>query len=80
IEMVRQDPEAMSVWKVCHLYYFDPKNLEECKRAIRIAALSPGWREGFLDRLQKAGIAVKRSEAPKDEMCCGPNRNVGVRV
>ncbi|MCH7979030.1 MAG: MOSC domain-containing protein [Acidobacteria bacterium] len=80
IEMVRQDPEAMSVRKVCHLYYFDPKNLEECKRAIRIAALSPGWREGFLERLQKAGITVERSEAPKvapkeatkDEMCCGP--------
>ncbi len=80
IELVRQDPEAMSVRKVCHLYYFDPKNLEDCKRAIRVEALSPGWREGFQEKLAKAGITVERSEAPKvapkeatkDEMCCGP--------
>ena len=62
----------MSVRKVCHLYYFDPENLEDCKRAIRIEALSPGWLEGFQDRLDKAGIRVERKKEPKDEMCCGP--------
>ena len=72
IEVVKKDPEAMSVRKVCHLYYFDSKNLEDCKRAIRIQALSPGWREGFQDRLERAGIAVERREEPKEEMCCGP--------
>ena len=71
IELVQKDPEGMSVRKVCHLYYFDPKNLEDCQRAIRIHALSPGWREGFQDRLEKAGIAVERREEPKEEMCCG---------
>ena len=72
IELVKKDPEEMSVRKVCHLCYFDPANLEDCRKAIRIEALSPGWREGFEDRLEKAGIAIERREEPKDEMCCGP--------
>ncbi len=72
IELVRQDPEGMSVRDVNHLYYFDPENLEDCKRAIRIKALSPGWREGFLDRLEKAGVRVEHTDEPRDEMCCGP--------
>ena len=73
IELVKKDPEELSVRKVCHLYYFDPKNLEDCKKAIRIAALSPGWREGFQERLEKAGVPVKhRDDSQKDEMCCGP--------
>ena len=72
IELVRKDPEQMSVRQVCRLYYFDRDNLEDCKRAIRIKALSPGWREGFEDRLEKAGIALERTAEPKDEMCCGP--------
>ena len=71
-ERVKKDPEEMSVRKVCHLYYFDPENLEDCKKAIRIKALSPGWREGFQDRLEKAGIPVERTAEPKDEMCWGP--------
>jgi len=72
IELVKKDPEEMSVWKVCHLYYFDRDNLEDCKRAIRIKALSPGWREGFENRLDKAGIAVERRDESDDKMCCGP--------
>jgi len=73
IELVKKDPEELSVRKVCHLYYFDPKNLEDCKKAIRIAALSPGWHEGFQERLEKAGVPVKhRDDSQKDEMCCGP--------
>ena len=72
IELVEEDPEAMSVRKICHLYYFDRDNVEDCKKAIRIKALSPGWREGFEDRLEKAGILVERTAAPDDDMCCGP--------
>ena len=72
IELVKKDPEAMSVRKVCHLYYFDPDNVEDCKKAVRIKSLSPGWREGFEDRLEKAGVPVERTVEPEDEMCCGP--------
>jgi len=76
IELVKKDPEEMSVRKVCHLYYFDPDNLEDCEKAIRIKALSPGWREGFENRLEKAGIPVQRTEQPTDEMCCGTSGQV----
>ena len=50
----------------------DLATVEDCKRTIRIKALSPGRHEGFLDRLEKAGIPVEREEEPEDEMCCGP--------
>ena len=76
IDCVKRDPEEMTVHAVNRLYYFEPGNLEGCKRAIRIKALSPGWREGFLDRLEKAGIPVKRDQESKDEMCCGPEDEV----
>ena len=73
-QLLAEDPEGMTVKQICRLYYFDLKNLEDCKRAIRIQALSPGWREGFVDRLEKAGIAVDRMEEGRDrigdEMCC----------
>ena len=71
-ERFKKDPEGMTVRQICHLYYFDPKNLEDCQRAIRIPALSPGWREGFEDRLQKAGVEIERKKGPADEMCCDP--------
>ena len=72
IEFVKKDPEAMSVRAICHLYYFDQKNVEDCKKAIRIKALSPGWREGFQKKLAEAGISVEYSEDPKHGKCCGP--------
>ena len=53
------------------LVYFDRENLADCKKVIQIRALSPGWREGFEDRLEKAGIAIDRHEEPEDSMCCG---------
>ena len=73
IEVLTRDPAGMSVRDVCHLYYFDAKNLEDSKKVIKIRALSPGWREGFEGRLEKAGIAVDRKKEPKDSMCCGPD-------
>ena len=54
IELVSQDLEKMTVHDICHLYYFDPNNLDACERAIRIESLSPGWRDGFEERLRKA--------------------------
>ncbi len=53
IERVEADPEKMTVHDVCHLYYFDKENLEDRRRALRIEALSPGWREGFEEQLAK---------------------------
>ena len=75
-ELLTRDPSGMSVRDICHLYYFDRENLEGCKKAIQIRALSPGWREGFENRLEKAGITIDRREEPRDSMCCGPDGEV----
>ncbi len=50
-------PERMTVRDMCHLLYFDSKNLDGARKALRIAALSPGWRESFEARLDKAGVS-----------------------
>jgi len=59
IQLVKRDPEGMSIRAICHLYYFERENVEDARRAVRIAALSPGWREGFVQRLERAGVAVE---------------------
>jgi MOSC domain-containing protein YiiM len=56
IELVRTDPNRMTVREINHLLYFDGKNLIDAKRALAIEALSPGWRESFEERLTKAGV------------------------
>jgi MOSC domain-containing protein YiiM len=50
---VRTDPERMTVREICHLLYFEPENLEGATKALRIRALSPGWRQSFEERLAK---------------------------
>jgi len=53
-----RDPEGMPVREVSRLLFFDPENLEGAARALRMRALSPGWRESFEARL----IARARAE------------------
>jgi hypothetical protein len=43
---------------MCHLLYFDPENLEGARKALRISALSPGWRQSFEARLAKTGALI----------------------
>jgi MOSC domain-containing protein YiiM len=52
-DRVRTDPERMTVREICHLLYFEPENLEGATRALRIRALSPGWRQSFEERMAK---------------------------
>jgi len=52
---VRTDPGRITVREMCHLLYFDPENLEGARKALRIRALSPGWRQSFEARLAKTG-------------------------
>ena len=54
-ELVRSEPEEVTVREACHLLYFDPKNLEGAKRVLRIQALAPGWRHSFEERVVKIG-------------------------
>lgn len=73
VATVKTDPERMTVQEICHLLYFDQQNLEGAKKALRIRALSRGWRRSFEERLTKAGLPIEYSEAPKGgEKCCGP--------
>ena len=55
IETVERDTERMTVAAMMRLLYFEPDNMADTRRALRIDALSPGWRSSFEDRLNKAG-------------------------
>ena len=52
-ERLRIDPERVTVREACYLLYFDSENLEGAKKALRISALAPGWRQSFEERLAK---------------------------
>jgi MOSC domain-containing protein YiiM len=54
-DLVDSDPERMTVREMSYLLFFDPENLEGARRALRIRALSPWWRDSFTERLTKAG-------------------------
>jgi MOSC domain-containing protein YiiM len=72
-DLINTDPERMTVKEMCHLLYFDPQNLEGARKALRIRALSPGWRQSFEERLAKTGGAVEFGEAPrKKRKSCEP--------
>src|SRR5215217_1369087 len=58
VDRVRTDPERMTVREICRLLYFDPENLEGARKALRISALSPGWRQSFEERLAKTGTSI----------------------
>jgi len=66
-ERVESDPEQVSVREMSHLLFFEPKNLEGAKRALRVRALSPGWRDSFEERLVKAGGVDEEDEVAKKE-------------
>jgi MOSC domain-containing protein YiiM len=54
VTRVRGAPVAMTVREIMHLLYFEPDNIEDAKKALEIEALSPGWRDSFVDRIEKA--------------------------
>jgi MOSC domain-containing protein YiiM len=54
-ERIEECPERVSVREMSRLLFFEPENLEGAKRALRVRALSPGWRNSFEDHLAKAG-------------------------
>src|SRR5262245_20079370 len=58
IERVTVDPEQMTVRAFLHLAYFDEGNLEGVRKALRIATLSPDWREWLEEVLARSGEAV----------------------
>jgi MOSC domain-containing protein YiiM len=57
-DRVRTDPEKMTVQEICGLLYFNPEDPEGARKALRIRALSPGWRQSFEERLAKTGASL----------------------
>ncbi len=72
-DLIKEGPERMTVQEVTHLLYFDPDNLEGARRALRIPALSPGWRGSFEERVADKGASIEHRDKPGEgKKCCGP--------
>ena len=57
IEKIYEHPLAMTINEVNSLLYFDKDNYDGLKRALKIKALSPGWKTSFENRLVKADLS-----------------------
>lgn len=53
-ERIGQADNRMTIRDMMHLLYFDPDNIEGARKALGIEALSPGWRQSFVERLDSA--------------------------
>ena len=62
IERVTADPERMTVRQISNLLYFDTENFDDTRRALRIEALSPGWKGSFEERLAKGAAPARPRE------------------
>jgi MOSC domain-containing protein YiiM/predicted pyridoxine 5'-phosphate oxidase superfamily flavin-nucleotide-binding protein len=62
IELVKRDPNAMTVRQVNELLYFDKANLKGTAEALDIPALSHGWKGSFQERLAKATAPAETRE------------------
>ena len=54
IERVKVDAERLTVREVNHALYFDNENIALAERALRIAALAPGWKRSFRKIVNRA--------------------------
>ena len=56
IERISVHPVEMTVRQMSNLLYFEKDDLDGARNALRIQALSPGWRHSFETRLAKAKL------------------------
>ena len=56
IERICAHPVGMSVRRMSNLLYFEKDDLDGARDALRIHALSPGWKQSFETRLAKAKL------------------------
>jgi MOSC domain-containing protein YiiM len=61
IERVKEDPEGMTVKEMFHLLYYERDKVEGARRALCIAAMSPGWRGSFEAIVSAAPEGASRS-------------------
>jgi MOSC domain-containing protein YiiM len=53
IELIRSDPQNVTVTDITRLYVSDKHNVDLMMRAIGVEALAESWREHFVNRLEK---------------------------
>jgi len=54
IELLEAHPEAVSIHDIIQLLYFDRDNSEAARRASRLDALTPRWREIFAEQATRS--------------------------
>lgn len=59
IERIRGDVGDITVRGLWHLAYYEPQNLEDAKKALRLSSLAPEWRKPMEKRLIRAGIPLE---------------------
>ena len=57
IHRLSAHPVGMTVRQLSNLLYFEKDDLDGARRALRIEAMSPGWRQSFETRMAKAKLA-----------------------
>ena len=62
IERISVHPVGMTVRQMSNLLYFEKDDLDGARRALRIQALSPGWRQSFETRWAKAKLSRPAQE------------------
>jgi MOSC domain-containing protein YiiM len=54
IARIRSDPDRLSIREVSRIMYLAPDDVDGARRALRVQALSPTWRDSFAKRLERA--------------------------
>ncbi len=65
-DLIGRYPEQITVREMSHLLFFEPEDLAGAERALRIRALSPGWRDSFRERVIKARVATENDTKPEE--------------
>jgi MOSC domain-containing protein YiiM len=53
VEFVSRDPNQVTVTDISHLYTSEKNNIDLIHRALQVESLDEGWRDYFVERLEK---------------------------
>jgi MOSC domain-containing protein YiiM len=54
VELIERDPRGVTIADVVRLYVRDHDDVETMRRAVEVEALPRGWRDEFLERIERA--------------------------
>jgi len=63
IKLEKKARNGITIFEINQLMYFDKENFQQFREALKINALSPGWKSVFEDRLAKEKISLVSNEA-----------------